>query len=154
MSRVRSQKTLNTKKASPEDVWTRCGSLFEDPKEAYLHLLHNTQAGALILDEWEKGFGDCEKPFLVYQSNAAHEFYDRITIYEGKHFCKVLKRFAMSSKNITDLAKDLDLFVRDPSVIREFRASPPTLVVWFDGDPNGDYVSQFVSFKHIPFASS
>lgn len=151
MSRVRSQKTLNTKKASPEDVWTRCGSLFEDPKKAYLHLLHNTQAGALILDEWEKVFNRSKNSFLIYFVNNPYESEDSLKLCEGtvKQLRHTLQSLGISKSDSIEITKTFNVLIRDPSVIRESRISPPTLVVWHDGDLDGDCVSQFVAFAHI-----
>lgn len=127
-------------------VWARSGLPFDGPRSAYMNCFREqTDIGLKILDAWEYTFDPTKEQFLIFHSNHPELDMDVVQALNGRiSFQESAKDYALSAHAVENFAS----FIRDPSILRRCRLSPPTIVVWYDGCQYGNFVSQLSASLH------
>jgi hypothetical protein len=112
--------------------------------EAYRLLFQGSMPFAIeIWAYWRKFYAPHHPGFIIVESNCPTPPKVRVTIYPGGELKKWGQRL-----NITPGDLDLQGCIVAPSELERFKIPPPTIMVWYDGLPNGECVSQFLRCQY------
>ena len=108
--------------------------------EAYRLLFQHRFSFAIgVWAYWRQFYEPRHPRFIIVESNSPNHPELRVTVYPGHELKQWGQRLSIPPGDL-----DLQGCIVDPDELERLRIPPPTIMVLYDGLPNGECVSQFL----------
>ena len=115
-------------------MWKQIDSGFTDPKSALLDS-YAKNPDELIYKAWGQHLKQGKGGGILHLTNPPGGGKDSCLFLSSEEFREAALKFVPNENLPND-------YVIDLALLRRFRVPPPSLIVWFDGRHDGNYVAQ------------